>query len=58
MHFGVDEIYKNEGIKAQGLLIGEYHFKEDIKQQNSGEFIGVMTLYWYIDRFDIYTMMT
>lgn len=53
MHFGVDEIYKNEGIKAQGLLIGEYHFKEDIKQQNSGEFIGVMTLYWYIDRFDI-----
>jgi hypothetical protein len=53
MHFGVDEIYKNEGIKAQGLLIGEYNLKEDINQQHSGEFIGVMTLYWYIDRFDI-----
>lgn len=53
MHFGVDEIYKNEGIKAQGLLIGEYNLKENINQQHSGEFIGIMTLYWYIDRFDI-----
>jgi hypothetical protein len=53
LHLGVDQIYKNEGIKAQGLLIGEYSFKENKSQPHSGEFKGIMTLYWYLDRYGI-----
>jgi hypothetical protein len=49
-HFGVDEMFKDKGIKAQGLLIGDYSFKENKDQPHSGEFIGVMTILWYIDK--------
>ncbi|TAL70213.1 MAG: hypothetical protein EPN88_06375 [Bacteroidetes bacterium] len=50
LHFGVDDMFKDKGIKNQGLLIGDYSFKEKKAQSHSGEFIGVMTIYWYIDK--------
>lgn len=50
LHFGVDEEYRDKGIKTQGLLIGDYSFKENKDQSHSGEFIGIMTIYWYIDK--------
>jgi hypothetical protein len=50
LHFGVDNMYKDKGIKAQGVLIGDYLIKEHKDQKQSGEFSGVMTLYWYIDK--------
>lgn len=48
MYFGVDNMYKNDGIKAQGIAIGKYHFSE----QHVGTFEGIMTLWWYIDKDD------
>jgi len=50
LHLGVDNKLKDQGIKAQGALIGKYSFKENKNQPHSGEFVGVMTLYWYIDK--------
>jgi hypothetical protein len=50
LHYGVDDEYKDKGIKAQGLLIGDYFFNENRDQSHSGEFIGIMTIYWYIDK--------
>jgi len=48
-HFGIDDEYKNKGIKAQGLIIGDYLFEENKNQPHSGQFQGVMSLIWYID---------
>lgn len=53
MHFGCDEEFKDAGFKAQGILFGEYNFKENPKQKYSGVFEGVMTLYWYVDKHEI-----
>jgi hypothetical protein len=50
MHFGVDDEYKNAGFKAQGVLIGEYLLKENPKQKYPGEFKGIVTMYWYVDK--------
>jgi hypothetical protein len=49
-HYGVDEMFKDKGIKAQGLIIGDYSLKENKDQPHSGEFIGVMSIIWYIDK--------
>jgi hypothetical protein len=50
MHFGIDDEFKDAGFKAQGLLIGEYNFKENPSQKHSGSFEGIMTLYWLVDK--------
>ncbi|MEA4937246.1 MAG: hypothetical protein VB102_11490 [Paludibacter sp.] len=50
MHWGVDDVYKNKGIKQQGLLIAEYHFEEDINQTHSGTFEGTLYTSWFIDK--------
>ncbi|MFY0608416.1 MAG: hypothetical protein JXR10_16980 [Cyclobacteriaceae bacterium] len=50
MYFGVDNMFENEGIKAQGIAIGKYHFSENPKQQHVGTFEGIMTLWWYLDK--------
>jgi len=50
MHFGCDDEYKNAGFKAQGFLIGEYQFKENPKQRYSGEFEGIVTVFWLVDK--------
>lgn len=50
MHLGVDEMYKDAGFKAQGIIIGRYRFSENPEQSHVGIFDGVMTLWWYIDK--------
>ena len=50
MHLGVDNIYKNAGFRAQGVLIGSYEFKEDPNQNHSGSFNGMVTMYWFVDK--------
>jgi len=49
-HYGVDDIYRENGLKAQGVIIGEYSLKENKDQPHSGEFIGIMSLMWFIDK--------
>lgn len=53
LHFGVDAYLENAGIKAEGLIIADYEFKEDSTQKNSGIFKGIITFYWYMDKFGI-----
>ncbi len=53
MHYGLDDIYKNAGFKSQGIIIGKYEFKEKNDNKHSGVFSGVMTLNWYLDKFEI-----
>lgn len=48
MRWGVDDEYKNKGIKAQGVLIGEYKLYEERKLENSGYFEGVLSALWYM----------
>ena len=50
MHLGVDEMYKDEGFKAQGLVIGRYNLKENTEQNHVGTFVGLMTMWWYVDK--------
>ena len=45
---GVDNRLANAGFKAEGILIGDYEFKEDSMQKHSGVFQGIMMLYWYV----------
>ena len=52
-HYGVDDEHKDDGIKAEGLLIADYEFMEDSNDSHSGIFSGVMTNYWYLDRHDV-----
>ena len=49
-HYGVDEMYRETGLKAQGVIIGEYSLKENKDEPHSGEFIGIMSLMWFIDK--------
>jgi len=49
-HFGADQIYRDSGIISQGVLIGNYHLKENKNQSHPGEFKGVMSLQWYINK--------
>ena len=50
MHYGVDDEYKDDGIRSQGILIGRYKFKENKEQKYSGVFEGITTLYWFVDK--------
>jgi hypothetical protein len=50
LHYGLDNIFKNSGIRAQGALIGRYRLEGPRGQTHSGVFEGIMTLYWVIDR--------
>ncbi|QQS40592.1 MAG: hypothetical protein IPM63_14650 [Acidobacteriota bacterium] len=48
--YGLDDEYKDAGIKARGIAIGEYRFVEEKSQKHSGVFEGVVTMNWYLDR--------
>jgi hypothetical protein len=48
--FGVDDEYKNNGIKSQGLLVASYKFIENKSQKNTGEFYGKVQTIFYIDK--------
>jgi len=50
MHWGVDNEYKDKGIKNQGVIIAEYQFAEDSAQTHSGVFKGKLSTWWYIDK--------
>ncbi len=50
MHWGVDDEYKNKGIKKQGIIIAQYHFEEDSTRRQSGIFDGLLSTIWYIDK--------
>lgn len=50
MHYGVDDSYKNKGIKSEGVLQGDYEFTEDKKEKYSGVFKGSMVMYWFVDK--------
>jgi hypothetical protein len=50
MHFGVDDMYKDKGIKCEGILTARYKFIEDSSQINSGIFEGTLNSWWYIDK--------
>ncbi len=47
-HFGIDDEYKSKGIKAQGVAIASYYFKEDKNQKHSGFFTGKLYSRWYM----------
>lgn len=49
-HYGVDDEYKSQGIKKQGVAVGNFQFKEDPTQKHVGVFEGTMLMYWYLDR--------
>jgi hypothetical protein len=53
MHYGVDEFYKSERPKAEGVLIGRYRFEEERSRPNSGVFEGIVTLNWVLDRYGV-----
>ncbi|MCR8559864.1 hypothetical protein KXD93_19595 [Mucilaginibacter sp. BJC16-A38] len=47
---GVDDMYKNTGIKGQFVIVGDYSFSEDKKQRHSGKFKGVFISKFYVDK--------
>ena len=50
LHFGVDDEYKNKGIKKQGILIAQYKFEENTQQQHNGVFKGKLYTKWYLSK--------
>ena len=46
---GVDGEFVQKHIQKEGILIAEYHFKEDKKQNHSGVFDGLLSTAWYVD---------
>jgi hypothetical protein len=49
LHYGVDDMFKQKGIKSEGIVIGRYQFNENPLQKHVGIFQGIMTLWWYLD---------
>ncbi len=49
LHWGLDDEFKNKGIKKEGGLIAHYRFEEDSTQTHSGIFEGIIITTWYID---------
>jgi len=49
LHFGVDDEFKDKGIRKQGILIAEYKFDENSQQQHSGIFKGKLYSKWYLN---------
>jgi hypothetical protein len=48
--FGVDDEFKNSGIKTQGLLIAKYEFFENKNQKHTGIFSGELKSKWFLDK--------
>ena len=48
--YGLDDKYKNAGLKGQFIIIGDYMFDEDPKQKYSGVFKGVFAAEFYLDK--------
>jgi hypothetical protein len=48
-HLGVDNIYADSNILAQGVLIAKYRIEESKKQPEGGRFEGTLYTKWYLD---------
>jgi hypothetical protein len=48
--YGVDDEYKNKGIKGQYVIFGSYSFSETQTQAHSGTFQGVFQSNLYLDK--------
>lgn len=48
--YGVDDEYKNKGIKGEFIIVGEYRFSENEKQNHSGVFKGICKSDFYLDK--------
>ena len=48
LHFGVDDEFKEKGIKSQGIVIAEYEFHENQNQKHTGIFKGKLYSKWYL----------
>ena len=49
LHFGVDDEYRDKGVKSQGILFADYEFKENPNLKNSGIFKGLLYTKWYLN---------
>lgn len=47
---GIDESYKNTGIKGQFIITGDYSFLENKNQSHSGKFKGTFVTSFYINK--------
>jgi hypothetical protein len=47
---GLDDKYKNTGIKGQFVILGDYMFAESKKQDQAGTFKGIVLSKFYIDK--------
>lgn len=47
-HFGVDDEFKEKGIKSQGIMSAEYEFHENQNQKHTGIFKGKLYSKWYL----------
>jgi len=52
LNYGIDNEYEDKGIKAQGIVIANYEFKEKKEQTHSGTFTGQLYSKWYLDSKD------
>lgn len=49
LQYGVDDEYRDKGIKSQGILFADYEFKENPNLKNSGIFKGHLYTKWYLN---------
>jgi len=49
---GVDDVHKNEGIKGQFIILGNYTFAEPNNQSHAGVFKGSFKSNFYLDKND------
>lgn len=46
--YGIDEEYRDKGLKEQGFAVFDYQLNEDPKQRYSGVFTGKLYAKWYL----------
>lgn len=51
-HFGIDDEFKNSGIKTQGLLTAKFELFENKSQLDSGYLSGNLQTKWFLDKDD------
>ena len=52
LYYGIDDMYINEEIKKEGVLIADYELYEDKRQKFTGIFKGTLYSKWYLDKYD------
>lgn len=49
LHYGVDSMYRDNLIVAQGIIFATYEFRESQEQNHSGVFNGKLMTKWYLN---------